>query len=220
MSVGRWLFDNLVVGKVIPPGMAMHLRRCKRWSAGWRSESSGTRRGQAKSGRLLDQRLVACSKVKMSAFGSGRGFRGLEPPEIARTNPIFIFPSYSFDGFRRRRVSQGVDFSKTKPILPGPGRRVGVRFFIKRSAYVMRAGDARSTGELAAGGPEATGAHRPPNGRRLESAGDGHPRTVSPARRLVSYLAARVRKAIAEGRAGRPFLSLKFSKRPPLIPIT
>ena len=70
---------------------------------------------------------------------AGRDSEGSNYPEIARTNPIFIFPSYAFDGFRRRNGVPGVDFSKTNPILPGTGRRVGVRSFIKRFASVLRA---------------------------------------------------------------------------------
>ena len=67
-------------------------------------------------GHSLDQRPAACSKVKMSALGPGRDFPGLKIPEIARTNPIFILPSYSLAGFRRRTGASGVALSKTNPI--------------------------------------------------------------------------------------------------------
>ena len=76
----------------------------------------------------------------MSALQSrGGSFAGSGHPEIAQTNPIFTYSSCAFAGSSTPRGRPGVDLSKTNPILPGSGRRVGVRSSIKRFAFAIRA---------------------------------------------------------------------------------
>ncbi len=67
--------------------MAVHPRWYAGRSAATRGRARGMRRGQAKSGRLLDQRLAACSKVKMSASPRRAGIRGLETPRNRANEP-------------------------------------------------------------------------------------------------------------------------------------
>lgn len=68
-----------------------------------------------------------------------------------------------------QRASQGVDLSKTNPFLPDSGRRGGVRFFIKRFRYVVRA-EGPVPGTLCQAGDQRRRAsgRRTRVGRRLE----------------------------------------------------